>query len=106
MVRYKPQVPAIVGLFGMPTIINNVITLASVPIVVEKGGNFYKDYGMGRSRGTLPIQLAGNAKRPGLIEKAFGVTLREIIYEYAGGPPTGQPFPPAQPHPPPPPSFP
>ncbi len=91
MVRYKPPVPAIVGLFGMPTIINNVITLASVPIVVEKGGNFYKDYGMGRSRGTLPIQLAGNAKRPGLIEKAFGVTLREIIYEYGGGTASGRP---------------
>jgi formate dehydrogenase iron-sulfur subunit len=91
MVRYKPPLPAIAGLFGRPTIINNVITLASVPIVLDKGANFYKDYGMGRSRGTLPIQLAGNVKRPGLIEKAFGVSLREIIYDYGGGTATGRP---------------
>ena len=89
MVRFKPPLPAIAGLFGQPTIINNVITLASVPIILESGGDFYKDYGMGRSRGTMPIQLAGNVKRPGLIEKAFGVTLREIIYEYGGGTPAG-----------------
>ena len=76
MVRFKPPLPAIAGLFGQPTIINNVITLASVPVILERGGAFYKNYGMGRSRGTLPIQLAGNVKRPGLIEKAFGVTLR------------------------------
>jgi formate dehydrogenase iron-sulfur subunit len=91
MVRYKPPLPAIAGLFGRPTIINNVITLASVPIVLDKGANFYKDYGMGRSRGTLPIQLAGNVKRPGLIEKAFGVSLREIIYDYGGGTASGRP---------------
>ena len=91
MVRYKPPLPAIAGLFGRPTIINNVITLASVPIVLDRGADFYKDYGMGRSRGTLPIQLAGNVKRPGLIEKAFGVSLREIIYDYGGGTATGRP---------------
>jgi formate dehydrogenase iron-sulfur subunit len=91
MVRFKPPLPAISGLFGRPTIINNVITLSSVPVVLDKGGNFYKDYGMGRSRGTLPIQLAGNVKRPGLIEKAFGVSLREIIYEYGGGTASGRP---------------
>src|SRR5579859_1439301 len=91
MVRFKPPLPAIAGLFGQPTIINNVITLASVPVILERGGEFYKNYGMGRSRGTLPIQLAGNAKRPGLIEKAFGVTLREIIYEYGGGTASGRP---------------
>jgi formate dehydrogenase iron-sulfur subunit len=92
MVRFKPPLPAISGLFGRPTIINNVITLASVPVILERGGNFYQDYGMGRSRGTLPIQLAGNVKRPGLIEKAFGVTLREIIYEYGGGTASGRPL--------------
>ncbi|MGH7934528.1 MAG: formate dehydrogenase beta subunit [Candidatus Binataceae bacterium] len=92
MVRYKPPVPAIAGLFNQPTIVNNVITLASIPIITEKGGQFYKDYGMGRSRGTLPIQLAGNAMRPGLIEKAFGVTLREIVYEYGGGTASGRPL--------------
>jgi formate dehydrogenase iron-sulfur subunit len=91
MVRAKPPLPAISGLFGQPTIINNVITLASVPIILERGGAFYKDFGMGRSRGTIPIQLAGNVKRPGLIEKAFGVTLRDIIYEYGGGTATGRP---------------
>jgi formate dehydrogenase iron-sulfur subunit len=91
MVRFKPPLPAISGLFGQPTIINNVITLASVPIILERGGAFYKDFGMGRSRGTIPIQLAGNVKRPGLIEKAFGVTLRDIIYEYGGGTASGRP---------------
>jgi len=91
MVRFKPPLPAIAGLFGKPTVVNNVITLASVPVILEKGGAFYKNYGMGRSLGTLPIQLAGNVKRPGLIEKAFGVTLREIIYEYGGGTASGRP---------------
>ena len=91
MVRFKPPLPAIAGLFGQPTIINNVITLASVPVILERGGEFYKNYGMGRSRGTLPIQLAGNAKRPGLIERAFGVTLREIVYDYGGGSASGRP---------------
>jgi formate dehydrogenase iron-sulfur subunit len=91
MVRFKPPLPAISGLFGQPTIINNVITLASVPIILDRGGAFYKDYGMGRSRGTIPIQLAGNVKYPGLIEKAFGVTLRDIIFEYGGGTASGRP---------------
>ncbi len=91
MVRFKPPLPAIAGLFGQPTIINNVITLASVPIIADRGGAFYKDFGMGRSRGTIPIQLAGNVKRPGLIEKAFGATLRDIIYGYGGGTASGRP---------------
>ncbi|HVN27083.1 MAG TPA: NADH-quinone oxidoreductase subunit NuoF, partial [Candidatus Binataceae bacterium] len=90
MVRFKPPLPAIAGLFGQPSIINNVITLASVPTILDRGGEFYKNYGMGRSRGTIPIQLAGNVKRPGLIEKAFGVTLRDIIYEYGGGTASGR----------------
>jgi formate dehydrogenase iron-sulfur subunit len=91
MVRFKPPLPAIAGLFGRPSVINNVITLCSVPVILEKGGSFYKNFGMGRSLGTLPIQLAGNVKRPGLIEKAFGVTLREIIYDYGGGTASGRP---------------
>lgn len=92
LVRFKPPLPAIKGLFGQPTVINNVISLASVPIILDKGGDFYRDFGMGRSRGTLPIQLAGNIKRPGLIEKAFGITLRELLYDYGGGSATGRPI--------------
>jgi formate dehydrogenase iron-sulfur subunit len=92
LVRYKPPLPAIVGLFGKPTIVNNVISLASVPIILDKGGEYYKDYGMGRSRGTLPIQLAGNIKQPGLFEAAFGVTLRDILYTYGGGSASGRPI--------------
>ena len=92
LVRFKPPLPAISGLFGKPTIVNNVISLASVPIILDKGGEFYKNYGMGRSRGTLPIQLAGNLKNPGLIELAFGVTLRELLYDYGGGSASGRPI--------------
>jgi len=92
LVRFKPPLPAIEGLFGKPTIVNNVISLASVPIILDKGGKFYQDYGMGRSRGTLPIQLAGNLKQCGLVEKAFGVTLRELLYDYGGGSASGKPI--------------
>jgi formate dehydrogenase iron-sulfur subunit len=92
LVRFKPPLPAIVGLFGKPTIVNNVISLASVPIILDKGGNYYRDYGMGRSRGTLPLQLAGNIKHPGLFEVAFGMTLRELLYEYGGGTASGRPI--------------
>jgi formate dehydrogenase iron-sulfur subunit len=91
-VRYRPPLPAIKGLFGQPTIINNVISLASVPIILQRGAAFYRDYGMGRSRGTLPIQLAGNIKRGGLVEKAFGVTLRELLYDFGGGSASGRPI--------------
>ena len=92
MVRYKPPVPAIAGLFGQPTIVNNVVSLATVPVILERGGAFYKDYGMGRSRGTLPIQLAGNVKHPGLVEKAFGVTLCDLVEDYGGGTWSGRPL--------------
>src|SRR4029077_21074742 len=92
MVRYKPPLPAIQGLFGKPTVINNVITFASVPIILDKGAEHYRDFGMGRSRGTLPIQLTGNIKRGGLVEKAFGITLRELLYDYGGGSATGRPI--------------
>jgi formate dehydrogenase iron-sulfur subunit len=92
MVRFKPPLPAIKGLFGQPTVINNVISLASVPIILDKGGQYYRDFGMGRSRGTLPLQLAGNIKHPGLVEKAFGLTLRELLYDYGGGSASGRPI--------------
>src|SRR4029079_18979559 len=75
VVRAKPPLPAIQGLVGKPTVINNVISLASVPIIMDKGATFYKDFGMGRSRGTIPIQIAGNVKHGGLFETAFGLTL-------------------------------
>ena len=92
IIRYKPPLPAHKGLFGKPTVINNVISLASMPVILDKGAAFYRDFGMGRSRGTLPIQLAGNVKQGGLIEKAFGLTLRELIYDYGGGTATGRPL--------------
>ena len=92
IVRAKPPLPAIQGLFGQPTLINNVITFASVPVILAKGAAFYRDFGVGRSRGTLPIQLAGNLKRTGLVELAFGVTLRELLYDYGGGSASGRPL--------------
>jgi formate dehydrogenase iron-sulfur subunit len=91
MVRPKPPIPALQGLFGQPTVINNVLTFAAVPYILAKGGAAYKNYGMGRSRGTLPFQLAGNIKHGGLVEKAFGVTLRTLIEEFGGGTATGRP---------------
>jgi formate dehydrogenase iron-sulfur subunit len=91
-VRFKPPLPAIAGLFGKPTVINNVITLASVPVILERGAEFYKNFGVGRSRGTLPIQLTGNIRHGGLIEKAFGVTLRQLLYDYGGGSLSGRPI--------------
>ncbi len=92
LVRFKPPLPAIKGLFGQPTVVNNVISLASVPIILDKGGDFYRDFGMGRSRGTLPLQLAGNLKHTGLVELAFGLTLRELLYDFGGGSATGKPI--------------
>jgi formate dehydrogenase iron-sulfur subunit len=90
LVRFKPPLPAIEGLFGKPTVVNNVISLATVPIILDKGAQFYADFGMGRSRGTLPIQLAGNIKQGGLVELAFGATLRELLYDFGGGSATGK----------------
>ena len=92
VVRAKPPIPALKGLFGQPTVINNVITFASVPIVLARGAAFYRNYGMGRSHGTLPFQLTGNVKRGGLIEKAFGVTLRQLLFDYGGGSASGRPI--------------
>jgi formate dehydrogenase iron-sulfur subunit len=91
-VRFRPPLPAIKGLFGQPTVINNVISLASLPVILQKGAAYYRDYGMGRSRGTLPFQLAGNLRHGGLVEKAFGVTLRELLYDYGGGSLSGRPI--------------
>jgi formate dehydrogenase iron-sulfur subunit len=91
-VRVKPPLPAIHGLFGKPTVINNVITFASVPVILDKGAEHYRDYGSGRSRGTLPIQLAGNVKYAGLVERAFGLSLRELIDGYGGGTASGRPI--------------
>jgi formate dehydrogenase iron-sulfur subunit len=92
IVRAKPPLPAIEGLFGQPTVINNVITLATVPIILERGAAFYRDYGVGRSQGTLPFQLTGNVRHGGLIEKAFGVTLRELMFDFGGGSRSGRPI--------------
>jgi formate dehydrogenase iron-sulfur subunit len=91
IVRYKPPLPAIEGLFGKPTVINNVISLASVPIIIAKGGAYYRDFGVGKSRGTLAFQLAGNIKQGGLVEKAFGITARELIEDFGGGTASGRP---------------
>jgi formate dehydrogenase iron-sulfur subunit len=91
-IRFKPPLPAIKGLFGKPTVVNNVISLATVPIILDKGGAYYRDFGMGKSRGTLTIQLAGNIKHGGLVEKAFGLSLRQAIYDYGGGTSSGRPL--------------
>ncbi|MBS3804533.1 MAG: formate dehydrogenase [Oleiphilaceae bacterium] len=92
MVRPKPPLPAIEGLFGRPTVVNNVLSLAAVPFILDQGGAAYADYGMGRSRGTLALQMAGNIKRGGLIELAFGITLRELMEDFGGGTFTGRPL--------------
>ncbi|HEY8276947.1 MAG TPA: NADH-quinone oxidoreductase subunit NuoF [Methyloceanibacter sp.] len=90
-VRAKPPLPAHIGLFGKPTAINNVLSLASVPIIVSDGAESYKNFGMGRSRGTMPIQLAGNIKHGGLYETAFGITLGALVDEVGGGTRSGRP---------------
>lgn len=91
IVRAKPPLPALQGFLGRPTVVNNVISLASVPIIMDKGPAYYRDFGMGRSRGTIPIQIAGNVKHGGLYETAFGLTLGEIVDEIGGGTASGQP---------------
>ncbi len=91
IVRAKPPLPAHKGLFASPTVINNVLTLTTVPYVLAEGAKTYADYGMGRSRGTMPIQLAGNIKYGGLFETAFGVTLGELVDDIGGGTASGRP---------------
>jgi len=90
-VRAKPPLPAHQGLFGQPTIINNVLTLAAAPFILAEGAKAYADYGMGRSRGTMPIQLAGNIRNGGLFETAFGITLGELVNDVGGGTLSGRP---------------
>lgn len=92
IVRSRPPLPASRGLFNQPTIVNNVLSLSSVPVILQRGAEFYRDFGMGRSRGTLAIQLGGNIKYGGLIEKAFGITLREVLFDYGGGSASGRPI--------------
>lgn len=96
IVRAKPPLPALEGLFGQPTLVHNVLTLASVPIILAKGAAYYRDFGMGRSLGTLPFQLAGNIRQGGLVERAFGLTLRELVEGYGGGTASGRPIKAAQ----------
>ena len=89
MVRPKPPYPAISGLFGLPTVVNNVTTLATVPPILRQGGDWYATMGSGRSRGTIALQLAGSLRTPGLVEVPFGITLREVLDTYGGGMPDG-----------------
>jgi formate dehydrogenase iron-sulfur subunit len=91
-VRAKPPLPAHVGLFGCPTVINNVLTLAAVPWILANGAQAYAAFGMGRSKGTMPIQLAGNIRHGGLFETAFGVTLGELVNDIGGGTASGRPI--------------
>ncbi len=91
VVRAKPPLPALQGFLGRPTVVNNVISLASVPVIMAKGAGFYKDFGLGRSRGTIPLQIAGNVKHGGLYEVAFGLTLGQIVNEIGGGTASGRP---------------
>jgi formate dehydrogenase iron-sulfur subunit len=91
VVRAKPPLPALEGFLGRPTVVNNVISLATVPVIMERGAAFYRDFGMGRSRGTIPLQIAGNVARGGLFEVAFGLSLDEIVDDIAGGTASGRP---------------
>jgi len=90
-VRAKPPLPALEGLFGKPTVVNNVLTLAAIPFILAHGAQAYADYGVGRSRGTMPIQLAGNIRFGGLYETAFGITLGELVNIIGGGTASGRP---------------
>jgi formate dehydrogenase iron-sulfur subunit len=91
VVRAKPPLPAHKGLFGRPTVINNVLSFASAPFILAEGATRYRDFGMGRSRGTMPIQLAGNVRYGGLFETAFGITLGELVDDVGGGTASGRP---------------
>ena len=91
-VRAKPPLPAHHGLFGRPTVVNNVLTLAAVPWILRHGGAAYASFGLGRSRGSMPVQLGGNVRRGGLFECAFGITLRELVHDIGGGTASGRPL--------------
>ncbi|OUD10227.1 formate dehydrogenase [Marivivens niveibacter] len=90
-VRAKPPLPALEGFMGRPTVVNNVISLATVPVIFEKGAQHYADFGLGRSKGTMPIQIAGNVKFGGLFEMAFGMPLGDLVNEIGGGTASGRP---------------
>jgi formate dehydrogenase iron-sulfur subunit len=90
-VRAKPPLPALEGLFGKPTVVNNVLTLAAIPWILVHGGDAYAAYGMGRSKGTMPVQMSGNVKYGGLFEVAFGITLGELVHDIGGGTASGRP---------------
>lgn len=92
MIRYRPPLPAVKGLFGKPTALNNVITLATIPFILAQGADAYKNHGTGKSRGTLTVQLCGNVKYPGLYEIDFGLPLQELLYDIGGGTATGRPL--------------
>jgi formate dehydrogenase iron-sulfur subunit len=91
-IRVRPPLPAERGLFGAPTVVNNVITLATVPVILADGAAAYREFGQAKSRGTLPLQLAGNIRRGGLVERAFGLTVRELLEDYGGGSLSGRPI--------------
>lgn len=91
VVRAKPPLPALEGFLGCPTVVNNVISLATVPVIFEKGAQYYADFGLGRSRGTVTLQIAGNVARGGLFETAFGISLAEVVNDLGGGTATGRP---------------
>ncbi|ACK85633.1 formate dehydrogenase beta subunit [Methylorubrum extorquens] len=91
IVRAKPPIPALKGFLGKPTLVNNVMTFTAVPYILQHGAKSYAEYGMGRSLGTLPIQLAGNIRQGGLIEYAFGITIRQVIEDFGGGTASGRP---------------
>lgn len=91
VVRAKPPLPALEGFMGRPTVVNNVISLATVPVIFEKGAAHYAAFGLGRSRGTVTLQIAGNVARGGLFETAFGMSLGELVNDVAGGTATGRP---------------
>ena len=91
LIRFKPPLPAIKGLMGLPTVVNNVLSLGAISTIMAEGAAHYRDFGTGRSRGTLTAQLAGNIKRGGLVELPFGATLRELVEDYGGGTASGRP---------------
>jgi formate dehydrogenase iron-sulfur subunit len=91
VVRAKPPLPALEGFLGRPTVVNNVISLATVPVIFERGAQFYAEFGLGRSRGTVTLQIAGNVARGGLFETAFGISLDDVVNDLGGGTATGRP---------------
>jgi len=91
LIRFKPPLPAIEGLLGKPTVVNNVLSLGAISTILAKGADYYRHFGTGRSRGTLTVQLSGNIRRGGLVELPFGATLRELVEGYGGGTASGRP---------------